>query len=346
MTEGDRDEGVVTNRPGTRLLLVAAVALGAVGVFILLADASAHFVAANSDGATIVLEGQVDAGGRIAAARRVGRCRSTLSSLRRGAVLRRPSHFFGLRHDLVNVVPAAIATFVVVVSVILATRSGEGGQPHAAGAVVLGLLACPARHSHSSSCRVRGMWERRCSAWSHSRRHPMGSSVGGLPIATVVLAACLLGDAQTVKLGDRSRHCWRRCRSWAGTIDAQSGSVRQIAIGSALAGSCGARALQSSRHLHACRRESDSSPLVRSWIQPAPPSRVRFAGLFGVGTVPIGPANTPSRIVCRPRDRTRGRDRRCRRRGLLPCPRRRARWTIGRRFGPVAAHSTICSSSG
>jgi len=174
------------------------LALGA-AVFVALLLASLHVVGGNSDGATVVLEGQ---------ALRSGHVLLSGWSLSYDSFWSLDAPFYalavllaGVRTALLNVVPCVIATAVVLVAVVLATERRRGAAAIAAAATVLGLLALPGRALslfflagpyHVATvlfCLV---------GFAALRRGTYGP---GFFVAVVAFAAGLLGDLQTLELG-------------------------------------------------------------------------------------------------------------------------------------------------
>ncbi|HWD24318.1 MAG TPA: hypothetical protein VG368_02540, partial [Acidimicrobiales bacterium] len=281
-------------RPAVVLALwtVGVVTVGA-GVFALLDVASVHWVAANSDGATIVLQGQSMRSGSI-----------LLSgwSLPLDSFFTTEVPFYaiadalvGLGHGLVNAVPAVIASVVVLVAVALAARPGRGSTSLAGAAFVVALLALPS--PALSYFFLQGPWHVGTAlaclvafAGASSGRFDARAA-----LAVLALTLGLLGDVQILALG-----------------------VVPVLLGGVV-GSCRARslrvlwppsaiALSSVVLAYGLRKLADAVGTF-TLVGANPTARLaevginfrhlpsRFAGLFGVGTVPIGPDTTASRFA-------------------------------------------------
>ncbi len=134
-------EAATPSRSIGRALRALAALAAFVGLVVLLDAISRHAVPGNSDGATVILEGQTFAHGNL---------------MLRGWALSLDSFWLldvlfyalfvavvGIRPELLNLVPAVIAALVVVVSVRLATIGARRGPAIAAAVCVIGLLALP-----------------------------------------------------------------------------------------------------------------------------------------------------------------------------------------------------------
>jgi hypothetical protein len=274
------------------LIFAVAAAAVVVGLFFLLMADSVHFVAANSDGATVVLEGQSMQSG---------------APLLEGWSLSLDSFFtvevpfyafavriFGLRSDLVNAVPAAIAVAVVVAgSAVVGHRMSLRGKV-AGLALLLSVLALPS--PALAFFFLQGPWHVGSAlfcvvAFVGASRHRFGWPAVG---ATVLLALGLLGDAQVLALGVLPVFVGGL------VVGARSRSVRASLSGVAIAGGSVALAV-------VLRTIFDAIGTF-TLVHANPTARVtqigfnlrhlptRFAGMFGVGTIPIGPNTTGSRV--------------------------------------------------
>jgi len=210
---GDGGEGDRVEAAATRGGLVAAVrrwssgrgpvevlvGVSAVGVLLVLVATAAHAVIANSDSATVVLEGKAIAHGNL-----------TLSgwSLSLDSFWSVDAVFYaigvavlGLRLAVITLVPAVIGLFVVVLGA-CAARERLGGK--AALAAVLTVVALLALPSHALAFFfLQGPWHIATALWCLVAFVAVrdGRFGWGTVVAAVFLAAGLLGDLQTVGLG-------------------------------------------------------------------------------------------------------------------------------------------------
>ncbi len=275
------------------LLAIGGTVALAGGIFALLDAASLHFVAANSDGATVVLEGDSMRNGALL----LSGWSLPLDSfftievpLYAGAIA-----IFGLARDLVNAVPAALGTLVIFAGMAIAVRPGRGWARIAGAAVVVALLGLPS--PGLAFFFLQGPWHVGTALFCLVAFAGAAAPRPGwrAAIATVALVAAILGDVQALALGAvpilvsgvlRSA----RARQWrAGALPVA------IACGSVLL----AYLLRKLFDLIGTFTLVDANPTARLHqvgfnLRHLP---VRFAGLLGVGTDPIGPATTPSRIA-------------------------------------------------
>ena len=176
-----------------------ALAVGSAAVFVVLLLASLHAVGGNSDGATVVLEGQAIREGHVVLhgwSLSYDSFWTIDAPIYALAVL-----IVGVRTALMNVVPCLIATAVVMLSVFLAVERRRRAGAIAAGLTVLGLLALPSRalslfflagpyHVGTVLLCLVG--------FTALRRGGFGA---GFIVAAVAFAAGLLGDLQMLELG-------------------------------------------------------------------------------------------------------------------------------------------------
>jgi hypothetical protein len=181
------------------LRVVALLLLGAVGLFVILYAASLHASSGNSDGATVILEGQSISQGHLTLSHWSLSLDSfwTIDALFSAVAIA----VAGLHAQLLHAVPAAIAVMVIGLGGYLAGEGRRGAARIAAAVTVVISLGLPSRafslfflqgplHVGTTlwcliafSCLVRG------------RFGP------GFVVATVFLAAGVVGDAQTLTLG-------------------------------------------------------------------------------------------------------------------------------------------------
>ena len=192
-------EGRRTKRRVAGLLIWAAALSGFVALVALLYTVSLHNVAGNSDGATVILEGQSMTGGNVMLH---GWALSLDSFWTIDALFYTLVEFVtGMREILINLVPAVIAAVTIVVGAWLA-RDGRRGAPGlVAGLVVVALLAFP---SHVLSMfLLQGPLHVGTTLWCLIAFAGLrsGRFGWGWAVAVGVLAAGTLGDFQTVALG-------------------------------------------------------------------------------------------------------------------------------------------------
>jgi hypothetical protein len=279
---------------GVRVLLaVGGMVIVGLGVFALLAADSVHFVAANSDGATVVLEGQsMQAGAPLLAgwSLPLDSFFSTEVPVYAAAVA-----LFGLRHDLVNMVPAFIATAVVVAGALVAARAGRGIGRVCAVALVIAVLALPS--PALAFFFLQGPWHVGTAlaclvAFAAAASGRLGWRTA---LAVAALAVGLLGDLQTLALGVVPivlGGAVAACRSRSIRVAGPFVGIAVASVGLAY----GLRRLLDAIGTFGL---VDANPTARMAQVGRNfghlPSRV--AGMFGVGTVPIGPTTTPSRFA-------------------------------------------------
>jgi hypothetical protein len=209
--------------------LVALVA----GVFALLWAISAHAVAGNSDGATVVLEGQSMSAGNLT----LDGWHLSLDSFWGidAPIYAVAVAVAGIRPALLHAIPALLATAVVLVGMAMA-RDGRQGSPGVAGAVtvfaLLGLptyamaaffLQGPLHVGTALWCLIAFAFLR----WAPPRWRWSG--------ATVFLAAGCLGDAQMLVLGVAPLFlaglvAMRRCRDWRAGMTSVTASVAAVVL--------------------------------------------------------------------------------------------------------------------
>jgi len=185
-------------RPRTVAFIVCGAVLLA-GLVTLLYAASVHAVPGNSDGATVILEGQAMSAGHVTLHHWFLSFDSFWgvdAPLYAIAVL-----LVGVRPELLNLVPAVIAAAVVVVGMWIA-RDGRRGWPGAAGAlVVFALLALP---SHAlATFYLQGPLHVGTALWCLLAFVLLcnGRSRWRWALAVVLLTAGSVGDLQTAAFG-------------------------------------------------------------------------------------------------------------------------------------------------
>jgi hypothetical protein len=269
------------------LLAVLAIVLG-----VILDHASVHYVAGNSDAATVVLEGQSLAHGNLALA---------------GWSLSLDSFFsvdvpfyalgvalLGVRESLIALVPAAIAALVVVVGAVLAYGAAPRRAGRAGAIVAIALLGLPS--PALAFFLLQGPWHVATELYCLLAFAGLASGRrAGVVVAVVAFAAGILGDFQMLALGVAPAAAaglvaMARQRSWRAGLApllASVGGVALAGLGRLLLDAAGGFALVNANptaRLHQVAANIGHLPS-------------RFAGLFGVGTVPIGPLTQVSRFA-------------------------------------------------
>jgi hypothetical protein len=197
---GDSRARHLTLGPATRwALLIAFGVIGSAGLLALLYATSVHAVPGNSDGATVMLEGQAMAAGHFGLKGWVVGLDAfwTLDALVYAVAI----GIAGLHPMLLNFIPALIAAIVVIVGVLLA-REGQRGKAAVAGGVtvfvLLGLpsfdlsfwfLQGPLHVTTALACLLAFIGVRN------------GRFGWGWCIAVVLLAMATLGDLQALAFG-------------------------------------------------------------------------------------------------------------------------------------------------
>ncbi|MHB1986593.1 MAG: hypothetical protein ACYCSF_01200 [Acidimicrobiales bacterium] len=178
---------------------VLAVLAGIVGLFVLLYSVSTHAFVPDSDGATVILEGQAMVHGHLL----LGGWNISLDSFWTVDALwyAAAALVYGIHPLLLHAVPAAIAVAVVVIGVVMAVEERRGGARVIAAGTVIAILALPSQAL--AIFFLRGPWHVGTALWClvaffALRRGRFG---WGVLVAAVVMAAGLLGDLQMLALG-------------------------------------------------------------------------------------------------------------------------------------------------
>jgi len=221
-----------------RAVLLRVAVLMALALLVVLFDlASRHVFGSNSDDATIVLQGQSLSSGHLTLQGWDLSYDSfwTVDVLFYAVAVR----LLGVGPDLLNLVPAVIATLLVVV-VVRVTRQGRSDRGFLAGAaLVVALLALPG--PGLSFFLLQGGWHAATTLWCLLIFVGVSRSSGrwSLAAATALVAAGLLGDLLTltlviVPLVVGAGLAWRRRRTWrAGTrhlIAAAGGAALALCV--------------------------------------------------------------------------------------------------------------------
>lgn len=182
-----------------RVGLAAAATVATLGLFVLLYATSVHAFAPDSDGATVLLEGQAMAHGHLLLS---GWAISLDSFWTIDALWYLMADVaFGLHAVLLHAVPAAIVTVVVVIGVVMAVEQRRRATAIAAAATVVAILAFPTQAL--AIFLLRGPLHVSTALWClvaflALRRRKFGI---GFVVAVLFLAAGLLGDLQMLALG-------------------------------------------------------------------------------------------------------------------------------------------------
>ncbi len=182
-----------------RFLVAAGIVAGLVALTALLYAVSTHVFAGDSDGATVVLEGQSMSSGHLTLH---GWALSVDSFWTVDAIFYTVGVLvIGVRSSLLHLVPAFIASLVVLFGVLIAREGRRGAAAIAAAVTVVALLGLPGRLL--SYFYLRGPLHIGTTLWClvaffalRRKRFDLGWI-----IAVVFLAAGLLGDFQMVALG-------------------------------------------------------------------------------------------------------------------------------------------------
>lgn len=272
--------------------MVALGLVGFVGLVALLYVLSVHAAPSNSDGASVVLEGQSLQAGHL-----------TLAGWRLSFdsfwTVDAPFYaiavaIFGVRSMLMHLVPAVLAALVITVGAALA-RSGRRGWAGWAGALtVVALLAFPSHAlasffllgplhvgtslwcllAFAALCLVQGRWR--------------------IALAACLLAAGLLGDLQTLAFGvapvfvaglaASARH--RSWRAGAAALLTAAGSLAVAGVVRLVAKAIG------TFHIAHSERAAGRQMIRNVRLEPG-----YLARLFGVGTRGFGTGGAPAALV-------------------------------------------------
>ncbi|HUZ19434.1 MAG TPA: hypothetical protein VMU75_02550 [Acidimicrobiales bacterium] len=229
----EHDQAPASGGTRSTVLAVAALAACLIGVVILLYAAAAHVASGNSDGATVVLEGQSLSSGNL-----------SLHgwSLSRDSFWSVDALFYlfavlgqGVRSSQLDSVPAVIAALVVVVGAVLARGSRRGGAGIAAMVTVFTLLALPSRAM--SMFLLQGPLHVGTALWALVAFAGLrsGRFGWGWIVAVVLLAAGLLGDLQIAVFGVAPAAlaglaAMARRRNWRSGLASLSAAAASVAL--------------------------------------------------------------------------------------------------------------------
>jgi hypothetical protein len=219
---------------GHKAALVLAAVLGVVGLIFWLYAASIHANQGDSDGASVVLEGQAIIHGHLLLHGWALSLDSfwTVDALVYAVLVA----IAGLRPGLLYAGPALIATAVIIVGILMARENRRGAAAIAGGFAVVALLAFP---THSmASFFLRGPLHVTTALWAliafwAIRRGRFGL---GWAIAVLMLVMGVLGDLQMVAYGvaplaAAGLVAMLRQRAWRGGIAQLSAAVAGGALG-------------------------------------------------------------------------------------------------------------------
>jgi len=267
----------------------AWVAIGLVA-FLLLDAASRHFVAGNSDGATVVLEGQSLAKGHLLLH---GWSLSLDSFWSVDAI------FYGLgvlvvgvRASLLNVVPAIIAALVVCIGMKMARDNRAGLSAYVGPAIVFVVLAFPT--PTMAYFFVQGPLHVATALWCLGAFFLLSLNRLGWSwaLAVVLLAAGILGDLQTIALGVAPVFlagllAMARRRNWRAGINALGAALSSIVLAvilRAVATAIGTFSVGKINPLAPAPEMRENLRLLAS----------RAIGLLGIGNLPGGLVPEPT----------------------------------------------------
>ncbi len=218
---------------GRRIAVALAATVGFVGLVFLLYAAAIHANAGDSDGASVILEGQTMAHGHFLLH---GWALSLDSFWTVDALFYTAAILIGgLRPGLLYAVPALLAALVIVAGVLMAREGRRGAPAIAGGATVFALLAFP---THAMSVFfLRGPLHIGTTLWgliafACLRKGRFG---WGWAVAVVFLAAGALGDLQILVLGVAPVFlggivAMLRTRTWRGGVAQVTAAVAGLAL--------------------------------------------------------------------------------------------------------------------
>jgi hypothetical protein len=186
-------------RNGARGLLVLAEILSVAALTAFLYEVSTKSFFGDSDGATVVLEGQAMSAGHLTlhgwalAADSFWSVDALFYTMGVGLL--------GIRPLLLHLVPALIASLVVLIGILIAKENRKGAAGVAAALTVFALLALPGRFL--SYFLLRGPLHVGTTLWCLIAFYALRKARFGIGwcIGTIFLAAGIVGDLQTVALG-------------------------------------------------------------------------------------------------------------------------------------------------
>jgi hypothetical protein len=186
-------------RTGTRGLLALGAVLSVAALTAFLYEVSTKSFFGDSDGATVILEGQAMSAGHLTlhgwalAADSFWSVDALFYTVGVG--------FLGIRPLLLHLVPALIASLVVLIGIFIAKENRKGAAGVAGALTVFALLAFPGRFF--SYFLLRGPLHVGTTLWCLIAFFALRKSRFGVGwgIATIFLAAGIVGDLQSVALG-------------------------------------------------------------------------------------------------------------------------------------------------
>lgn len=269
-------------RVGFAIAAVAAV----VGLFIGLERASAASFGGNSDGATVVLEGLALRHGHLL----LSGWNLSFDSfwLIDASIYAATALIVGFHHWLLFVVPAIIATAIVVLGVVCAAKGRSILLVVFASIMSIVLLGLPS--PVLSFFMLQGPWHIGTALWCLVAFAALSRARFGVSwiVAVVILAAGMLGDLATVVLGVfpvafAALTLAARRRSLRAGLPTLSAAA--VASGLALAVRFAAVRIGTFSIAHGVTKAHPSQYPVNLHLVP------RWgAALFGIGSIPIGPA--------------------------------------------------------
>jgi len=260
------------------LLLAALAALA-----LLLDEASLHTYVGNSDGATVVLEGQAISAGHLALS---GWSMSLESFWSIDAVVYAAvERVAGLHADLLHLVPSFLAIGVVVAGALLARRGCSGAARPATVLAVVAIVGLPS--PTLAFFLLQGPWHVGTVLWTLVAFGALTARRGGwllFAVGALFLAAALLGDFMTlgiallpVLLAGAATMARRRFAAGLRLAAAVPAAVALAALGRLLATAIGTFTLVN-------RNVVISRGQIGHNVSQLPG---RLAALFGVGNLPL-----------------------------------------------------------
>lgn len=279
----------VTDRFRWSISGVVALIFGTALLALLLYAASVHSFAGNSDGATVMLEGQSMSAGHLTLHGWSFTLESfwSIDAVVYAAVIR----VVGLHPELIHAVPALIATLVVLLGGYLTVRGRRGTSAYIGACTVVALLGLPS--ANLAYYLLAGPLHVATALWCLIAFAGLsrGRFGWGWTIAVLFLAAGLLGDFMSLAIGVvpvivAGVMAMLRTRNWRAGVAAVVAAPASIAV--ALLVRTIARAIGTFAIVN---RNFPVSGTQIGWNVRHLPTF--FAGLLGVGTLPTGLTGGP-----------------------------------------------------
>lgn len=273
-----------------RIPSISVALIGGIAIWVFLTIVSSHAVGGNSDGATVVLEGQSLAHGNVILHGWILSQDSfwTVDALFYGvAVL-----ILGVHGYLLNLIPALIASLIVIVSAHIATSRNPGASRLVAyGIVLLGLMfpvAAWAQFYLAGPYHLGTTLYCLCAFGLVTGEMTTKRAIG----AFIFLVAGILGDLQTISLGVipiALAGCVAIIRTWS----VKTGGARLAIAGTSTLAAFGVRKLFELAGAFTFAPARVPATFSQSLSNVLPGLRLS-SHLVGVGTGPYGPSPIPS----------------------------------------------------